>query len=135
MQKVKRGFQLANKDISSEDVYMIQNWFTLFGLNSCLTFTLSIACSTLSQSNSSSIAIRQWNKYIHTEHFKKTTICFNWKEAICSSTKKTENKKEKLTELLPLTTVEMTRRSNYNLSLNHGKLCINTITAEITKRL
>ena len=65
-----------------------------FCRHSCLTFKLSTAWSTLNQSNS--IAIAQWNKYIHTEHFKKTTICFGWKEAICSLTKKKENNADNL---------------------------------------
>ena len=50
------------------------------------------------------------------EHFRNTTesVCFNWKEAAWSLTKKKENKKEKLTQSLHLK-VEMTRRSNYTL--------------------
>ena len=42
MQEVKHDFQVANQEISFENVYMIQNsWqncFTLFDRNSCLTF-------------------------------------------------------------------------------------------------
>ena len=44
------------------------------------------------------------------------------------------NKEEKVTESLHLT-VEMTRRSNYNLRLNLRKLRVNEITAETTRRL
>ena len=45
-------------------------------------------------------------------------ICFNWKEAVWSLTKKTKqgNKKEKLKESLRLT-VKIARRSNYNIDL------------------
>ena len=128
MQKIKHYFQMANKEISSGNVYMIQIWFTLFDRNSCFTFKLSTAWSTLNQSNS--IAITQ---YIHTEHLKTTTtIFFDWKKAICSLTKKKEKKKEKLKESLHIT-LEMTRRSNYNLSLNLRKLRINKITTGITE--
>ena len=49
MQKVKHDFQLANKEISSGNVYMIQKCFTLFECNSYLTFKLSTACSTLNE--------------------------------------------------------------------------------------
>ena len=35
---------MANKEISSRNVYMIQNWFTLFDRNSCFTFKLSNFC-------------------------------------------------------------------------------------------
>ena len=54
-------------------------------------------------------------------------ICFNWKEAIWSLTKKKKqgNKKEKLTESLHLT-AKMARRSNYNIELR--KLRVNKIT-------
>ena len=46
-------------------------------------------------------------------------ICFNWKEAIWSLTKKKqENKKEKLTESLHLT-VKIERMSNYTGRWNH----------------
>ena len=34
MQKVKRDFQVANKEILSANVYLIQNCFTLFDSNS-----------------------------------------------------------------------------------------------------
>ena len=54
----------------------------------------------------------------HTEHFKNTTICFNWKEAIRSLRKKTKKKKKKERkksepESLHLT-VEMARRNPRN---------------------
>ena len=129
MQKVKHDFQDANQEISFGNVYMIQNCFTLFDRNSCLTFKLSTACSTL---NRLYIAITQWKK-IRTGNtlFKNTTIFFNWKEAIWSSRKKKGNKKEKLTESLHLT-VKIARRSNYNIDLI--KLRISKITAENTKR-
>ena len=55
----------------------------------------------------------------HTEHLvQNTMICFNWKEAIWSLTKKKRqgDKKEKLTESLHLT-VKIARRSNYNIDL------------------
>ena len=41
MQKVKHGFQVANREISFGNVCMIQNCFTFFDRNSCLTFKLS----------------------------------------------------------------------------------------------
>ena len=78
--------------------------------------------------NSNSVAITQWNKYTHgTLSSKNTTICFNWKEAIWSLTKKKKqgDKKEKLTESLHLT-VKIARRSNYNIDLR--KLRVNKIT-------
>ena len=40
--KSKTRFQLANKKISSGNVYMIQNCFKFLDCNSCLTFKLSI---------------------------------------------------------------------------------------------
>ena len=49
MQKVKHDFKLENQEISLGNVYMIENCFTLFDHNSCLTFKLSTACSTLNQ--------------------------------------------------------------------------------------
>ena len=53
-------------------------------------------------------------------------ICFNWKEAIWSLTKKKQgDEKEKLTESLHLT-VKIARRSNYNIDLR--KLRVNKIT-------
>ena len=53
-------------------------------------------------------------------------ICFNWKEAVLSWTKKKQgNKKEKLTESLHLT-VKIARRSNYKIDLR--KLRVNKIT-------
>ena len=58
----------------------------------------------------------------HTRHFKTTTICFNWKEAIWSLTKKKEDKKttkKKLPESLHLT-VEMTGSSNYKSHENQS---------------
>ena len=79
MQKVKHDFQLANKEMSSGSVYMIQKCFTL-------NFKLSTACSTL---NDSVVSLIQYilkldrnhadeiNLNTHTEHFKNTTICFN----------------------------------------------------------
>ena len=64
--------------------------------------------------------------WISSDYFKNTMICFNWKEAIWSLTKKkTRNKKEKLTESLHLT-VKIARRSNYNIDLR--KLRVNKIT-------
>ena len=122
MQKVKHDFQLANQEISFGNVYMIQNCFTLFDRNSCLTFKLSTACITL---NRLYIAITQWKKYTQGTLCSKTTIFFNWKEAIWSSRKKKGNKKEKLTESLHLT-VKIARRSNYNIDLR--KLRVNKIT-------
>ena len=53
-------------------------------------------------------------------------ICFNWKEAVLSWTKKKQgNKKEKLTESLHLT-VKIARRSNNKIDLR--KLRVNKIT-------
>ena len=54
-------------------------------------------------------------------------ICFNWKEAIWSLTKKKNagTKKEKLRESLHLA-VKIARRSNYNIDLR--KLRVNKIT-------
>ena len=106
MQKSKHDFEVANQEISFGNVYMIQNGFTFFDRNSCLTFKLSTA-------------ITQWKKYTHrTLSLKNTTICFNWKEAIWSLTKKKEKKKEKLTESLHLT-VKIASRSNYNIGLRN----------------
>ena len=67
MQKVKHDFQLANKETSSVNVYMIQNCFTLFSRNSCLMFKLSTACSTLKKS----VLIQtQSQSLTHAEHLK-----------------------------------------------------------------
>ena len=78
----------------------------------------------------------QWNKTLTRNiEFKNTTICFNWKEAIWSLTKKKKqgDKKEKLTESLHLT-VKIARSSNYNIDLR--KLRVNKITSRrTTKRL
>ena len=69
MQKVKHGFQLANKDISSGNVYMVQNCFTLFDSNLRLKFKLSTAYNTLNERNE-----------ILKGQLKTTTICVNWKD-------------------------------------------------------
>ena len=106
MQKVKHDFQVANQEILLGNVYMIQNCFTVFDCNSCLTFKLSTACSTLNPvviiQSSNSVTIRQWNKYPHgtLRVVQKRNDCFNWKETIWSSNKekrKQGDKKEKLT--------------------------------------
>ena len=47
MQKVKHDFQLANKEISSGNVYMIRNCFTLFDLIqtvNCMEYSERICC-------------------------------------------------------------------------------------------
>ena len=47
MQKVEHGFQVANREISFGNVCMIQNCIIFFHRNSCSTFKLSTACSTI----------------------------------------------------------------------------------------
>ena len=77
------------------------------------------------------------NKYTYGTLQKHNTMSKQFalieKEAICSLTKN-ENNKEKPTESIHLMVV-MTRRSNYNLSLNLRKLRINKITADTIKCL
>ena len=93
--KVKHDFQLANKEISPGNVYMIQKCFTLFDRTSCLTviclqYSERICCTFIS------ILKLDRNVFkIHTRNNKNTTICFNWKEAIWSLTKKKKKKTRK----------------------------------------
>ena len=82
---------------------------SFFYWNSCLvTLKLSTVCGSLNLSTviqeSNSITITHWlSLNTHgTLSLQNTTICFNWKEAIWSLTKKKENKKGKLTESLHL---------------------------------
>ena len=120
MQKVKHDFQLADKEISSLNVYMIQNCFTFLDRNSCLMFKLSITCSTLNESiviqKSNSIAIAQWNKHTRNNSIilKRRYLVLNEEE------RKEENN----------LTVEMVRRSNYDLNLRKPRINIKKITAE-----
>ena len=141
---VKHDFQLANKKISSGNVCMVQNCFTLFDCNSCLWFKLSTARGTLNESVviqwswSNSIAITQWNtlKYTHgtLQNYQNHNNLLELKRSYLVLNKE-ERKQERIGKLTASfhLTVEVTRRSNYNL--NPWKLRTNKVTAETTKRL
>ena len=120
MQKVKHHFQVANQEISSGNVYMIQNsWrncFTLFDRNSCWTFKLSTACSTLNLPVVIQTRLQSRNQInTHTEHLVQkhnNFLSLNRSYLVLDE----GNKKEKLTESLCLM-VKITRRLNDNMTL------------------
>ena len=130
MRKVKHDFQVPNQKISFGNACMIQNCFIFFDRNSCSSSNYQLHAAQLWTGCTEfyNLTRSQSRNEIntHTEH-KNTMICFNWKEAIWSLTKKKKrgNKKEKLTKSL-LLTVKIARRSNYNIDLR--KLRVNKIT-------
>ena len=71
MQKVKHDFQLANKEMLSGNIYMIQNCFALFDCNYVLTFKLSPACGTLNESVVNNQTRSQSRNEINTHTIKK----------------------------------------------------------------
>ena len=126
MQKVKHDFQVANQEMSFGNVYMIQNsWqncFTLFDRNSCLTFKLSTACSTLNRLKFHNQTRSQSRNEIntHTKHLVKKHNDLLWLKrsylVLNEEKRKQGNKKEKLTESLHLK-MKIARKLNDNQTL------------------
>ena len=115
--KSKTRFQLANKKISSGNVYMIQNCFKCLDCNSCLTFKLSTVCGTLKESALLISLIK-----LDRNHTRKEAI-YIW-----SLTKRRKKTRKKFKQANRIITLD---GGNSNLR----KLLTNNITAETTKQL
>ena len=74
LQKVKHHVQLGNQETSFGSVYMIQNYFTLFHRNSCLTFKLTTAsvfwtgCNSIIKLQNQTRSQSRSEINTHTEH-------------------------------------------------------------------